>query len=559
MKNLRRTIVLMLAVLMTLTFAVPVFAADNKATITITNATIGKQYTAYKIFDATIDGKGNIAYQYNGSVEWDNENGYFVMDAAGNITATDAAKDKDGYLTTGAVEFLATLKGTAAKSVKAEAETILMTDLEYGYYYIETNNGAAVMVDSTNPDAVVYDKNQKTDFDKKIIIGYEEDGTPILATFNTANVGEKVLYQITIDAANYNGKNYITNYYVYDKLDEALTFNDDIEVSVNGNKLAKNAFTVVSGKDAGDFAFKINIPWVDKDGKFLYNKTKSTIIVTYSATVNELVKTAAPMVNGATYYFNDLPTPPDRPNERILDPNPDIPYKTTMTYSTELKIAKVDAKGNALTKAKFKISGDSYSISLVNKKVFEEVGTQTGTHYMLKDGEFTKDDPILKDYTDEHGVLVKANIDRYDSAEKKYALVEKITKDTEKSSIVSEGWVDKDGFLSFTGLGEGDYLITELVAPDGFNLLQNPIAVKITFDEVTRKFKAQYKEINTAGELINAVVTDGTISFNVVNNAGTELPATGGKYTAVFMTLGTVLFLGMGVMLVAKKRLYNEG
>ena len=40
----------------------------------------------------------------------------------------------------------------------------------------------------------------------------------------------------------------------------------------------------------------------------------------------------------------------------------------------------------------------------------------------------------------------------------------------------------------------------------------------------------------------------------VVNNAGAELPSTGGIGTTLFYVIGTILVLGAGVVLVAKKR-----
>ena len=561
MKATKKLISLVLAVLMLLTLTNVAFAAESgKGSITISNATAGKDYTAYKIFDAVIDGNDHVTYTYNGTVAWDNDSGYFYKDAAGFITATEDATDDDGYLTDEAISFLATLKGDAVETIEASSDTVVFDDLDYGYYYIETTNGAAVTIDSAIPDAVVYDKNQTTDFEKTVITGYKTNGDPILAETNTVSIGDKVTYQIKIDATNYNGKNYITNYYVYDTMDEALTFNGDLVVSVNGTALQSSKYTFVTGEDAAPYNFEINIPWVDSDGKFLYNTTNSTILVVYSATVNEKVKTAGPMKNTAEYNFNELPTPPEGPEEKFIDPDPDKPKRETESYSTELKVCKVDEDGDPLSGAKFSISGDSYKASIISEYIFAEVGTATGTHYMLKDGTYTTDDPILEDYVDsDDGVTVKATKDLYDSLDKKYALIETITKDTDVSKFVAEAWVDDGGILTFTGLGEGDYLITELVAPNGYNILPNPILVSIVFDTETKEFTASYIEQGFIGKASQAAVSNGTISFNVVNKAGVELPATGGMGTTLLIVLGSVLFLATGIVLVAKKRLYNEG
>ena len=63
MKTTRKIMALLLAVVMTLAFCVTVSAADPTGKITITNATVGKEYKAYKVFDATYNTvTGTTAY-----------------------------------------------------------------------------------------------------------------------------------------------------------------------------------------------------------------------------------------------------------------------------------------------------------------------------------------------------------------------------------------------------------------------------------------------------------------------------------------------------------------
>lgn len=55
------------------------------------------------------------------------------------------------------------------------------------------------------------------------------------------------------------------------------------------------------------------------------------------------------------------------------------------------------------------------------------------------------------------------------------------------------------------------------------------------------------------------VTADGNLwAFNVVNNAGTELPSTGGMGTTIFYVLGGVLMAGAFVLLVVRKRMRAE-
>ena len=47
-------------------------------------------------------------------------------------------------------------------------------------------------------------------------------------------------------------------------------------------------------------------------------------------------------------------------------------------------------------------------------------------------------------------------------------------------------------------------------------------------------------------------------AFNVVNQAGTELPSTGGIGTTIFYVIGSVLVLAAVVLLVTRKRMNRE-
>lgn len=78
------------------------------------------------------------------------------------------------------------------------------------------------------------------------------------------------------------------------------------------------------------------------------------------------------------------------------------------------------------------------------------------------------------------------------------------------------------------------YTLKEIAAPKGYNLLVDPVEIEFSAD---------------GSETV----------IEIPNSAGTELPETGGKGTAILLTVGGVLFVGLGVVLVTKKRLYNEG
>ena len=113
------------------------------------------------------------------------------------------------------------------------------------------------------------------------------------------------------------------------------------------------------------------------------------------------------------------------------------------------------------------------------------------------------------------------------------------------------GYVDENGVLTFEGLGEGTYTITELVAPNGYNLLKDPITITITANATLEGCTWTVKN----GETGLTAGADHLFAFDVENNSGTELPSTGGTGTTIFYILGSLLVVVAGVVLVTRKRM----
>ena len=101
--------------------------------------------------------------------------------------------------------------------------------------------------------------------------------------------------------------------------------------------------------------------------------------------------------------------------------------------------------------------------------------------------------------------------------------------------------VVKNGQVRVVGFDNGTYYLEETVAPDGYN-----------------KLSARQKFIVSDGNL-DAVFNDGVYStgsgVHVVNKTGSMLPETGGMGTVLFITFGTIVVLGAGILLVTKKRM----
>ncbi len=105
-------------------------------------------------------------------------------------------------------------------------------------------------------------------------------------------------------------------------------------------------------------------------------------------------------------------------------------------------------------------------------------------------------------------------------------------------------------------IDDGDYRLTELIAPEGYNLLTKPIefTVSATHTEGAAPALTELK----GGDLVSGDFKDtGVITADIENKSGTELPSTGGIGTTVFYLGGGAMVAVAGIYLISKKRMKN--
>ena len=106
------------------------------------------------------------------------------------------------------------------------------------------------------------------------------------------------------------------------------------------------------------------------------------------------------------------------------------------------------------------------------------------------------------------------------------------------------------GDTTIAGFGEHDYYLYETKAPNGYNLLAEP--VKFTFHTSATMDLLT----DPAWITLNDSATQLTgMNFDIANNSGATLPETGGIGTTLFYVIGALLVVGAGVLLVTKKRM----
>ena len=125
----------------------------------------------------------------------------------------------------------------------------------------------------------------------------------------------------------------------------------------------------------------------------------------------------------------------------------------------------------------------------------------------------------------------------------------KVTGWTSNKDLAARIKSNDDGLFYVIGLDHGTYHLEETVAPDGYNLLDKPVEIKIT---------AVHNEVDEEhAQTLNGEHTP-NINVTVENNEGARLPSTGGMGTTVIYTIGGLLFAGAAVLLITKKRMNEE-
>lgn len=330
MKIMKKTLAILLALVMVMSLATTAFAqevgtkTDGTGSITISNASKGETYKIFKLFDASINADGSSVV-YTGTIP-DSLTSVFTKNAAGNIVVVEGKTDEE---VTSAVQAWAATQTDPVAEAESDGSALTFQGLAYGYYAITTTQGSVVSVDSTNPNATVFDKNS---------------GTPTLTKDvddDDVYIGQTVTYTVEYTAYNYNGQGenakQIVSYTIEDTLPDFLTDVEVTSITINGE-----AYTV--DEEVPQFENKkITIPWAE-NGTSLY-ENGATIKITYTAVVTEnAVIGGNGNTNKVTLTWEDT----DGPDDDKLEAE-----ETIYTYAIAVK--KVNEKGENLAGATFQL------------------------------------------------------------------------------------------------------------------------------------------------------------------------------------------------------------
>jgi LPXTG-motif cell wall-anchored protein len=97
------------------------------------------------------------------------------------------------------------------------------------------------------------------------------------------------------------------------------------------------------------------------------------------------------------------------------------------------------------------------------------------------------------------------------------------------------------GAIRIFGLDKSHYYLEETVAPENYNKLKERKEISLEFSNFLA-FDTNDKPLTNTG-------------FQVINQSGSILPETGAAGTTAFITMGMILVLGAGMLLITKKRM----
>ena len=454
-KTIQKLMAALLAVAMVCAMAIPAFATDGDATaaaatgtgsITIENAVTNQTYKIYRILNLEYHADTN-SYRYTANGAWEDfilrENNNFKLDKeTGAVTWSNTNPENNGT----AIQQIANSAGKYAEytpnnvqedgSAKANGITLTFSNLPLGWYLVvsdlvDLDKGALCSIGTTDPNAVIREKNSKPTIEKEV---YEGD---TLGYSNDAGIGDTVKFQTRIHVTDGNP----TNYVLHDTMSNGLKFNEK-SVTVLLMRDPKTGGSNYSGNLTPGTDYELVTSTSDTctfEIKFLKPlKPYDYIQVDYSATVTSdaVIGTTGNDNKAVLTYGNNSTT---------------TESSTTKTYVWEMGVRKFanlggDDTNHALADAEFQLykkDGDTQKYA-----TFNETGANTSIY--------------------------------------------KLTGWTNNATEAAKVKTPANGNITFEGLDAGTYYLEETKAPTGYNKLTAPITVVISSTLPTTGGTASY-------------------------------------------------------------------
>ena len=507
MKTLKKMLALVttLAVVFTMLVAtgLTAFAADgdtSKVTITVerdasydASATGDREFTAYKVFDATYDSNTATGGGSNNGVPGDIDNsgsGFsYTLPADSSLIATLGtwnATSKAWTKATGNLWFDLRPSADGTKYVVSWDEDVQATadNVQAAAAWLIANN---VYQDTTTLTYSAADKKWSAEVDKGYYVISSSEGKNLVAATTDINIKEKNTYP-TVEKLQ---KDEDASAYADTKLNVAIGDEIEYQVTVKVPADANKDIVLTDTMTAG----------VEYD-------TTTSLTFSPSLTANTDYVKGTESATGWTVTIK--PTANTKGKDIVI------------TYKAKA-VAAVLTDATRKNTVELKYNGDHYVMtddvefttyfSGIHKIDGDTKGDLAGVEFTLKEA-----GTEFKVSKDSAGYYIP---DANGSA----------TVTTDASGLIKIRGIDKDK----------KYTLTETKPLDGYNPIEGDVTLNLTEDKGTAY--DDVKDSKTADAWTP-----------VENNKGAVLPSTGGIGTTIFYILGSLLVVGCGIVLISKKR-----
>jgi len=312
-------------------------------------------------------------------------------------------------------------------------------------------------------------------------------------------------------------------------------------------------FADIENPTTAEIEAAVKVPG-DQNLKVVFNEFKNVVetnnligqkmTVSYYAIVNDdAVYGPTGNENEVKFEYTNNPSTTHNGDEPTT-PEGTTPTSKTRTVVTALHIKKVDGSSHALAGAEFTITGTAYNTTLVKGEKFEK--QENGGYWLLRDGSYTNTNP--SSVTDKS---------QYANTEEQYAKVAVDEVVTTPTAAKIVGITNENGELNISGLKPGTYTIEETHAPDGYNKITETKQLIIAWE---KKDDPKTEFSIGSGSASEFSMKDNGVCYEITieNQAGTELPSTGGIGTTIFYIAGIVMVLGAAAIVIARRKAEQE-
>lgn len=496
MKLTKRLFTAGVALALTLSLNAPAFAADIK----INNAAPGETYTAYKLFDMTSSGDNYSYYILN------TQENQSLITLLNSTIGLDLVESADG----------------SRYNVNMKDDNTFATDDKAG---MTAAQFAAAL--NTYKSSLPESSLTGTDEDKDGAVTISGAATGYY--FVDSTLGSLCGLYTNEDEATINEKNSVPSITKKVKEDSNGAWQETATIDVTDTIKYQLTVNVADAVGLGT-GIDANFVITDVLPEGTRYSTDSVAIAGWSEGTDYTVNYVEESRTLTITLLKD-----GKLSEQDEDSNIQIEYDATVTDKTKI----TNGIGSNL-------NGNHVTLTYHAQKSEDYAYVNTFTIGQDAEGNST----ITKvDGSDEKVKLSGVEFVLQNNATKKYATFD------ENDNLT--GWVasqedatrlvtDVNGNIVAHGLDADTYILTETKTKDGYNLLNDTITVVIKDNgEIT------YELTNSKDDVPGSSIT-------IKNNAGTELPSTGGMGTTVLYIAGVALALGAGITLVVRRRMNSD-